>query len=305
LTSSASHLLATTITKIDPSHLSRKLRTQIERTAVLAVDKEVLLACVMNPARKEPGGKLQTSLLPLLAKQHPNAVEVEALVRPRMPPVVLQTKGEGEDDLENDQEPESRNGFLQEMVEDRPEQQKIDMGGNTDVDPTAALFDALTRTENLTPDHRMDDDLDTSKPVQIQDEHQHPAELALHQSHSTSTTAKRPAHEASPEVQTSRKRLRAFPVAEARIEDPLSVPAGPDSGNGAGGVPITVAASQDTSERTAQTAVTTDLVSNPTAVNDDVASDLSSGDSDFEMPPLTMDPDTDPEDEDEDESEGR
>lgn len=82
---SAKRLLPTSINKLDPTSVPRKLRTQMERTAVLTGNKGALIACVLNPAKNEAGLSSQISLLPLLARQHPSSSEVEALLRPRVP----------------------------------------------------------------------------------------------------------------------------------------------------------------------------------------------------------------------------
>lgn len=107
LTRAAELLLPVLIGTIDPLHISGRLRAQLERTAVLIPHQEALLACVLNPASTGNQSTIQASLLPLLARQFPSSVEVETLLRPRMPVIMKGQKVKhGEVDEDNDEEDE-------------------------------------------------------------------------------------------------------------------------------------------------------------------------------------------------------
>ena len=83
----ARELLMVALTNLPKDFLPFSLRCQIDRTAIITNNKEVMLASVMNPIPKRRGQKQTSSILPLLARAHPEALPVEALLRPQMPPV--------------------------------------------------------------------------------------------------------------------------------------------------------------------------------------------------------------------------
>ena len=83
----ARELLPLTLMNLPNEYLPFSLRSQMDRTAIITNNKKAMLASVMNPASKRKGKKHTTSILPLLARAHPEALEVEALLRPQMPPI--------------------------------------------------------------------------------------------------------------------------------------------------------------------------------------------------------------------------
>ena len=83
----AEDLLPLTLTSLPNDFLSFSLRCQIDRTAIITDNKEAMLASVMNPTSKRKGQKQTSSILPLLARAHPEALEVEAFLRPQIPPI--------------------------------------------------------------------------------------------------------------------------------------------------------------------------------------------------------------------------
>lgn len=88
----ARELLPLTLTNLPNEYLPFSLRCQIDRTAIITNNKKAMLASVMNPIAKRRGQKQISSILPLLARAHPEALEVEALVRPQMPPIQSQRR---------------------------------------------------------------------------------------------------------------------------------------------------------------------------------------------------------------------
>ncbi|MCJ1462352.1 hypothetical protein MMC07_000952 [Pseudocyphellaria aurata] len=89
---SAAKLLPLAITYTSRRMFHFPLQAQIDRTAILTNNKQAMLASVLNPPLKRPGAKAMSSILPFLARQFPDLLEVEALLRPRMP--VLQARNE-------------------------------------------------------------------------------------------------------------------------------------------------------------------------------------------------------------------
>ncbi|KAM0804750.1 rRNA processing/ribosome biogenesis-domain-containing protein [Usnea florida] len=73
----AKGLLPLTLSNLPNDFLPFSLRCQIDRTAIITDNKEAMLA----------RQKQTSSILPLLARAHPEALEVEALLRPQLPPI--------------------------------------------------------------------------------------------------------------------------------------------------------------------------------------------------------------------------
>lgn len=88
----AASLLSVSVSHLPKEFFSYSLRAQIDRTAVLIKSKSMMLASVLNPPTRRKGAREPSSVMPLLAREFPCSLEVEALVRPRMP--VLQTRND-------------------------------------------------------------------------------------------------------------------------------------------------------------------------------------------------------------------
>lgn len=89
---SAAKLLPLAVTYTSRRMFHLPLQAQIDRTAILTNNKQAMLASVLNPPLKRAGGKPMSTIMPFLARQFPDLLEVEALLRPRMP--VLQARNE-------------------------------------------------------------------------------------------------------------------------------------------------------------------------------------------------------------------
>lgn len=102
LLQAAQELLPLTLMNLPNAYLPFSLRCQIDRTAIITNNKKAMLASVMNPTSRRKGQKQTSSILPLLARAHPEASEVEALLRPQMPPI--QSRRSDGEEMESDQE---------------------------------------------------------------------------------------------------------------------------------------------------------------------------------------------------------
>ena len=85
LQGAATTLLTRALTDLPNDYLQIHLRAQIDRTAILIGNKEIMLASTMNLATKQQRDSPQSSILPLLAREYLQATEVEALVHPQFP----------------------------------------------------------------------------------------------------------------------------------------------------------------------------------------------------------------------------
>ncbi|KAF2404228.1 hypothetical protein EJ06DRAFT_526311 [Trichodelitschia bisporula] len=90
-------LLPVLLAKLPPHHVSATARADLDRVAVLTRDCAALTASALNPAPGKP------SVLPFLARLFPEAVQVEGVLRPRMPVIRFGTQvGGDEDDSDDD-----------------------------------------------------------------------------------------------------------------------------------------------------------------------------------------------------------
>ena len=85
-------LLPLLLSKVPTEHLSRPIRGQLDRTAILVRQKDAMVASVLNPPHSQDKERKRgtRSILPHLAQACSDAFEVEAILRPRLP--VLQTR---------------------------------------------------------------------------------------------------------------------------------------------------------------------------------------------------------------------
>ncbi|KAF2736927.1 hypothetical protein EJ04DRAFT_416720, partial [Polyplosphaeria fusca] len=95
-------LLPILFTNIRGQHLSDSIRARLDRTAILAQQKEAMIASVLNPPPRKKFGKAAASILPLLARAFPHDEAVEALLRPRMPVIRTLTQNLELDNCESE-----------------------------------------------------------------------------------------------------------------------------------------------------------------------------------------------------------
>lgn len=92
---SASKLLPFLLTHIPRGFFAFGMRAEIDRVAILTRNKKAMLASVHNPPSKPKSGPEMSSSLIFLAREFPDSLEVDALMRPRLP--VLQCRRDDED----------------------------------------------------------------------------------------------------------------------------------------------------------------------------------------------------------------
>lgn len=88
----ASGLLQNFLASVPSELLAASVRAEIDRTIILTADKDAMLASVLNPVPAVKGRGAGASIIPFLVRAYPDQMDVEALVRPRMP--VLMTAPE-------------------------------------------------------------------------------------------------------------------------------------------------------------------------------------------------------------------
>jgi PHD/YefM family antitoxin component YafN of YafNO toxin-antitoxin module len=272
-------LLLSALQHLPSSTIPTKVRSQIDRVAVLTKDKDLLVASVLNPSQREHEIRAQASLMPILARLAPRATEVETLIRPRMP-VVRMRRGVGSGIIDKEDEYEN---------EEEEEEEQIQEDDAYMVDDDAGEPSKSTEPQSQT-------ELQSSSTSQKRPLSPLPTELDLSLT-ATQPTTKRTRLSPSPEENSLLNDLEAQlqsdmtnsnskidqDVAEVVEEDRIvetasGVASATASGFGSGG--------------------TSSGNFGGNAGSDDDEMDEMDG-SDFEMPPLTMEVDSDSEEEEE------
>lgn len=102
LQQNASGLLQAVLVSIPAELVPPSVRAEIDRTIILTTDKDPMLASVLNPIPAAKGRGAGSSIIPFLVRPYSNKMEVEALVRPRMP--VLMTAPELDAHVDEEEE---------------------------------------------------------------------------------------------------------------------------------------------------------------------------------------------------------
>lgn len=294
----ARELLPLTLTNLPNEYLPFSLRCQIDRTAIVTNNKKAMLASVMNPNSKRNGQKQRSSILPLLARAHPESLDVEALLRPQMPPI-LSRRSDGKE-MESDEEEDTHmhdhpqigesDGFYKDSVGTNGNanvEKNITTAGHSgmQVDTTAGAVDEgapsveSTGLSNFTPTGLPEPKFAFSYTSMKRDREEY-------SDFETQSLVEDDRTEQS-EIGLANKRARVD-FGETRKEAPLeSAPADPAIvDTGGPGHAVNKSSASDS---------TTALDRQPILQQED------SDESDFEMPVLNLDPDTDEEEEEEEE----
>ncbi|KAL4807789.1 rRNA processing/ribosome biogenesis-domain-containing protein [Aspergillus unguis] len=81
----ASSLVASVLTNVPMEYLAPPVRAEIDRTIIMTSDKNAMYASVLNPLPALNGRGANASIMPFLARGYSSEMDVEALIRPRMP----------------------------------------------------------------------------------------------------------------------------------------------------------------------------------------------------------------------------
>ncbi|KAI6802630.1 hypothetical protein KC361_g1081 [Hortaea werneckii] len=276
LHAAASSLLPLCLSSLNAAYIPGKLRALMDRTAILTQHKDAMVASVLNPSPKAAGSGIETSLLPLLAKQYPNEPEVEAVLRPRMP-VILAKKRRNTDD-EMDAEEDEDESLVEEIGVDQESERQTMLDANDDAQPTDGLLSALG--QNTVTNDIANSTVPTHRSI-----------------HDRSASEKRRAEE-QPQLGRSPKRNQPLPVAETLLPNaPDSLP-GPDPVSMGANVPATIVTEQppssfvtapEPSQQQQSDTVSLSAAAASQAVNNSAAEgDAESDFDENDLPPLTM-----------------
>lgn len=95
-------LLTTFLATIPAQLITSSTRALIDRTSVLLNHAPALLASTLNPPRNIGQAKTSSSLLTLLARGHSGTLATEGVIRPRMPMIQMNQVGSEEDESDDE-----------------------------------------------------------------------------------------------------------------------------------------------------------------------------------------------------------
>ncbi|KAK3073522.1 hypothetical protein LTR53_004811 [Teratosphaeriaceae sp. CCFEE 6253] len=275
----AQSLLPPCFSKLNAAYMPERLRTLMERTAILTQHKDALVACVLNPASSASGPTTQASLLPLLAKQYADCPEVEALLRPRMPVIRTGRRAAGDEEARDGEDASSSpaaDGHV-DLYGD------VGNGADEEDEPATGLLHALREQKRAADE---EEDLYAVSPKR-------PSQAGR----SGTGPEKRKTIDGTRQDEQSAKRVRPSPSAETP----------PSSATGTVPKPASLFVRSSAPNPAVQDQPQSSFVTAPepsqqpaaaTGFNAGDVVDGGSDGSDFEMPPLTMEQDTEDESED-------
>ncbi|KAJ5512344.1 Armadillo-like helical [Penicillium fimorum] len=100
----ASGLLQAVFLSIPAELVPPSIRAEMDRSIILSSDKNAMFASVLNPVPAVKGRGAGSSIIPFLTRPYADQMEVEALIRPRMP--ILMTAPEFDAYVDEDEEAE-------------------------------------------------------------------------------------------------------------------------------------------------------------------------------------------------------
>jgi len=134
LLTAASALLPLFLSHLPQEHISSSARGLLERTTILTKNRKAMLASILNPWFGK-SGRPATSLLPYASREFSKDLEIEILLRPRMPLVQIETSP-GEDGI---------GGYEEEEDKDEDEDVDEEMGEDAAIDETTESEKAANR----------------------------------------------------------------------------------------------------------------------------------------------------------------
>ncbi|KAL2784079.1 rRNA processing/ribosome biogenesis-domain-containing protein [Aspergillus keveii] len=273
LARAASTLLPAILTNLPTEYLAPPLRAEIDRTVIMTSSKDAMFASVLNPFPAARGRGASISIAPFLVRSYASGMDVEALIRPRMP-VLTNTNAIGqyvapEDDEEEEEIidpvsasetiPEST-GFLQPST--TPNLQALVDSKSTATTTTTSLS-KRTYTEEPA--------LQTQQPSISSNTSTKPAGVQIKKARVESTVSASPLDQSEPVSSTTTIQTKSFKEDISMLDV--------DAAASSSSEPVAVG----------QTLVSQVQTATQPLVEDE--------DSDDEMPTLNIEPDTDEEDE--------
>ncbi|KAA8647613.1 hypothetical protein EYZ11_003249 [Aspergillus tanneri] len=288
LKQAASELISVMLTHAPTEFLAPSLRAEIDRTIIMTSDKNAMLASVLNPLPPKKGRGAGASIIPFLTRSYAAELEVEGLIRPRMPVLMNASPGfAAYDNIDEDEEDEAA----------------VSVAHTT---PANTGFLKPSTTPILQA-NLMDTDL-SPQPVSASSKRSH--QEALHKP-PLAPSGSNQAEGAS--LQSKRQRVETSDIATP--SQPSLKQASPGAFTGTAALSIPTSSVPSTEAPRARTAsvntpstdnvgglLSDTLIPQSTVSSTEIgaaAQEAGENESDDEIPALNLDPDTDDEDEDE------
>ncbi|KAI9041653.1 RIX1/PELP1 family protein [Aspergillus affinis] len=282
----ASELIPALLANVPTEYLAPSLRAEIDRTIIMTSDKNGMFASVLNPVPPVKGRGMGASIIPFLARGYAAQMEVEGLIRPRMPVLTNASSGLG--------------GYVH-IDEDEEDEDDVTVPASA---PHAAPVNTGFLKQSATPILQNDlmDIQETQPTVPSLNKRSHGEDQPQ-----TLTTQSNAGKTGQANGQTKRPRVENEVVAAAPSQ-PSVTRVSPDTFTGTAAIPVPTSSATFTQAPPAQTAsvntsskATAGGPLSGTTVSQPMASaakaEAGDDESDDELPTLNMDPDTDDEEE--------
>jgi pre-rRNA-processing protein RIX1 len=140
----AFRLLPYFLSTLPASAIPHSLRTEIDRTAILAQNEKAMLASVLKPPFANRGQYAPPSIIPFLARTSSGSLDIEALLRPRMP-LIRDDHRPAHDDVDVSEEDEGVDSEAIDPADESFADPNIDLPEGSD------LLDRLEHSLNNSP----------------------------------------------------------------------------------------------------------------------------------------------------------
>lgn len=139
----AFQLLPCFLSNLPAIKLAHSLRTEIDRTAILVQHRGAMLASVLNPPSANNGPRAPPSIMPFLARASSGELDIEGLLRPRMP-IIFNNKLESDVPVDASDDEDSVGGLAAEHTQ-------VDRTWNAELPDALDILDRLEHSLDNSP----------------------------------------------------------------------------------------------------------------------------------------------------------
>lgn len=162
ITNAALNLLVSFLSNVPTEFIQLSLRAEIDRTSILTGNPRLMSASVLNPISPLKGQRPHASILPFLANSHAKELEVEGLLRPRMPVIVTgRRSGNLEQEMDSDDD-EMVGVAYHDLIVPRLEMSMSTAGQTSVLPPPSKVLTGTKETETRGNKRRYDDEAESA-----------------------------------------------------------------------------------------------------------------------------------------------
>jgi pre-rRNA-processing protein RIX1 len=147
--SAALQLLPCFLSSLPASKVPHSLRTDIDRTAILVQHQRAMLASVLNPPSANKGQRAPPSIMPFLARASLGELDIEGLLRPRMP-IISNNNLQSSVSMEASDDEDSIGGLAADHTQ-------LDSTRNAEIPDALDILDRLEHSLDKSPVHTKQD----------------------------------------------------------------------------------------------------------------------------------------------------